>query len=74
MMLVSAIAIGTAIGAGIGVLFAPEKGRKTRKKLKRSAESAKKDASAWLKDSKEKVAKTAKDQKNKIKDKIEDAL
>ena len=32
------LAVGTAIGAGLGILFAPDKGKNTRKKIKNSLE------------------------------------
>ncbi len=38
-----ALIVGTAIGAGIGILFAPEKGTKTRQKFKDGYDDAIKD-------------------------------
>lgn len=38
-----ALITGAAIGAGIGILFAPDKGEKTREKLKNGYQDAKKD-------------------------------
>lgn len=38
-----ALIAGAAIGAGIGVLFAPEEGKKTRKKIKESLDDVSED-------------------------------
>lgn len=38
-----ALIVGTAIGAGIGILFAPDKGSKTRQKFKDGYDDAIKD-------------------------------
>lgn len=40
-----ALLTGAAIGAGVGLLYAPDKGEKTRKKLKKNADKAKKQFS-----------------------------
>lgn len=40
-----ALITGAAIGAGIGILFAPDKGENTRKKLKKGFDDAKHDLS-----------------------------
>ena len=39
--LVGALLVGAAIGAGIGILFAPAKGSETRKKIMRKGEDLK---------------------------------
>jgi gas vesicle protein len=41
-----ALAAGAAIGATLGLLYAPESGDKTRKKLKKQAKQAQKDIDA----------------------------
>ncbi|MFI2741678.1 YtxH domain-containing protein [Zhouia sp. PK063] len=38
-----ALVTGAAIGAGIGILFAPDKGEETRKKISKEARKAQKD-------------------------------
>ncbi|MBT8320116.1 MAG: YtxH domain-containing protein, partial [Eudoraea sp.] len=38
-----ALLTGAAIGAGIGILYAPDEGTKTRKKIKKKALDAKED-------------------------------
>ncbi|TVZ28427.1 YtxH-like protein [Gillisia sp. Hel_I_86] len=55
MTLLTGVAIGTAIGAGMGILFSPRKGRKTRKKIKRKIVHTAQGVSNLLKDKKEAV-------------------
>ena len=34
----AALLVGAAIGAGVGILFAPDEGKKTRKRIRKSLE------------------------------------
>jgi gas vesicle protein len=57
-----AFGVGAAIGAGIALLYAPQSGVATRKKLKRSIDDAGdylEDAGDYLKDQAEKLSKEA---------------
>ena len=57
-----AFGIGAAIGSGIALLYAPQSGPATRKKLRRSAEDAGdylEDTAGYLKDQAEKLSKEA---------------
>lgn len=49
-----ALLAGVAIGAGIGILLAPEKGSETRKKIKGGIDDAKNDLKNKFKEAKEK--------------------
>ncbi len=64
------IVAGVAVGALLGVLFAPDKGSKTRKKIKNKTSEAKKN----LKDEFDNFLDTASKKYNSIVDKGEDML
>jgi gas vesicle protein len=69
-----AILAGAAIGVGLGILFAPDKGSKTREKLKEGFDDLKGEAkNKWdslEEETKEKFSKT----KDELKETIEDLL
>lgn len=71
---VLAIIAGAAIGVGLGILFAPDKGSKTREKLKEGFDDLKGEAkSKWdslEEETKEKFSRT----KDELKETIEDLL
>lgn len=74
MALLAGAVIGTAIGTGVGILFAPRKGSKTRRRLRHSVEGSTHDVSKWLKHSRDELTKTAYDNKKAFNRKLEDAL
>lgn len=66
--------IGAAIGVGLGILFAPRKGEKTRKKIKGKVAETSHDVSDWLTHAKDDLAKTANDQKKAFDKKLDDSI
>lgn len=65
---------GAAIGAGAGLLLAPRKGKRTRRKIRHSVVGTTYDVSNWLKHTTEELSKTAHDKKEAFDQKLEDAL
>ena len=68
------ILTGVAIGAGVGILFAPNKGSKTRGKIKDSVADATEDVSDWLKHAKDELVHTAHVNKKAFDKKIENSI
>ncbi|MDX1327022.1 MAG: YtxH domain-containing protein [Arenibacter sp.] len=69
-----ALLTGAAIGAGIGILYAPDKGIKTRKKIKKKARETSDDLSNRLVHAKEELTKTAEAKKVDFEQKLEETL
>lgn len=72
--LLIAILASAAVGAGLGILYAPHKGKKTRKKIKHGVTDATQDVSDWLKHAKDDLVKTANDNKEAFDKKIEHTM
>jgi len=69
-----ALLTGAAIGAGIGILYAPDRGDKTRKKIRKNAKSAQKELEKQLKTTKTKLTSQAEKTRENFESKLEDTL
>ena len=69
-----ALLTGAAIGAGFGILYAPNKGSDTRKKIKKTAVDTTQDVSDWVKHAKNELAQSAHEKKEMFDKKLENAL
>ena len=66
------IALGVLVGAGIGVLLAPEKGEITRTKLKKEGKDIKEQITKDFKEVKDDVSKAAKSGKTQFNEDLKD--
>ncbi len=66
-----ALLTGAAIGAGVGLLYAPDKGENTRKKLNKEAKKAKKRLDEQVKETSSNLSESAKSAKLNFESKLE---
>ncbi|MFI8377790.1 YtxH domain-containing protein [Leeuwenhoekiella sp. NPDC079379] len=69
-----ALITGAAIGAGLGLLYAPESGDETRKKISKNAKEAKKKLEKQISETSENLTASAKQAKKSFDAKLEDTL
>ena len=69
-----ALLTGAAIGAGVGILYAPEKGTKTRKKIKKQALATKDEIATKISHATEELTKTAEVKKLDFEKKLEETI
>lgn len=61
LALLTGAVIGTALGATMGILYAPYKGRKSRRKIRHAVVGTAYDVSNFVKHSKDELVKTVQD-------------
>jgi len=69
-----ALLAGAVVGAGVGILYAPDKGTATRKNIKDKAVKVKKDISEKVSHAKEDISNTLDTKKKEFEKKLEDTL
>lgn len=69
---IGALIAGALIGAGIGILFAPDKGSRTRRKIADGAKDFAEDAKEKIKEEADALRKKAEKLESMAKDKIND--
>jgi gas vesicle protein len=69
-----ALLTGAAIGGAIGILYAPDSGKKTRAKISKEATKAQKQLTKQLKETQEALGAKAKDTKHTLEQNLENTL
>lgn len=68
----SGIIIGAVIGSVFGILYAPDSGKRTRKRIQRKSDEVLDDAVAYAKQSRDKAEKIVEDGKKKVEELLDE--
>lgn len=71
---VKSFLIGAAIGTGLGILYAPRKGSKTREQIRYKAAGTTNDVKDWVNQKREDIALSAEEKKEDFEKKLEMTL
>ncbi|WP_224485337.1 YtxH domain-containing protein [Robertkochia aurantiaca] len=71
---VLALLTGAAIGAGLGILYAPDRGDETRRKISKNAKKAQKDLERTLKQTTDEIKHLASSAKMTFDDKLDHTI
>ena len=69
-----ALLVGAAIGAGVGILYAPDEGSKTRQRIKDKAHEASDDLVQRVNSARDELTRSAADQKAEFDKKLEETI
>jgi len=69
-----ALLVGAAIGAGVGILYAPDEGSKTRQRIKDKAQEASDDLAQRVNSARDELTRSAADQKAEFDKKLEETI
>ena len=69
-----ALLTGAVVGAGAGILYAPDKGTNTRRKIKDSVDETRHDLAERLNHAKEELTRSADEKRQTFENKLEDML
>ncbi|NNF19104.1 MAG: YtxH domain-containing protein [Flavobacteriaceae bacterium] len=72
--IVLALLTGAVIGAGIGILYAPDEGTATRKKIKKKVEDTSHDLSERISHAKDELTKTANQKKETFERRLDETI
>ncbi|TDQ31059.1 YtxH domain-containing protein [Zeaxanthinibacter enoshimensis] len=72
--IVLALLTGAVIGAGLGILYAPDEGVKTRKKIKKKVEDTSHDLAERISHAKDELTKTANQQRETFERKLDETI
>lgn len=69
-----ALLTGAFVGAGLGILYAPQSGDKTRKQIKKEAKNAKKSLEKKYNEASDKLSEFAEEAKSKFEEKLDSTI